>query len=199
MAPSLLDNDSRPRLRLTASTMSAPEFCHMRTMSGISDGGCCPSASITITASPRACSSPAHNADSLPKLRLSRKAQIASELFASLVIMRQVSSGEPSSTSTSSYDRLHWLKELRTAVKKLDNCAPSRKTGMTTERSDCLVWVLGVCDSSISGNGSGRDPYIEAPEPARKLETEFGRDQTQWKSMRIRKPVNIAQASSIHQ
>ena len=48
----MLDNDSRPRLRLTASIMSAPELCHRRTMSGRSDGGCCPSASTTITRRP---------------------------------------------------------------------------------------------------------------------------------------------------
>src|SRR5581483_2679647 len=145
----------------------------MRTISGIRDGGCCPSASIIITASPRACSSPAHNADSLPKFRLSRSARIARQVLASAVITRQVSSGEPSSTSTISYDRSHWLRALRTAVKKRDNCAPSRKTGSTTESNGWFIYVSLLGNPSISRDGGRRYPYTQAPEPGRELETKF--------------------------
>ena len=66
--------DPLPRLLFLASTTSAPSS-QMRTISGISEGGCCRSPSITTTASPVACSRPAHRASSLPKWRLNLKAR----------------------------------------------------------------------------------------------------------------------------
>src|SRR4029077_7950258 len=135
---------------------------------------------------------------SLPKFRVNRRARNSRPIVTSASIIRQVSSGDPSSTRRSSYGRLHCCTALRTAERKPASCAPSRKSGITIERSGDFGSVLISRDSSINGNGSSRHPYLKARKRRRYIQTKLGRYQTQWKGMRVRQPTNITQSSLFH-
>src|SRR5204863_1452297 len=87
---------------------------------------------------------------------------------------------------------------LRTAERKPASSAPSRKTGITIERSGGFESVLISRDSSISGNRSSWHPYLKAPKRRWYVQTKLSRYQTQWKGMRIRQLANITQSSFFH-
>jgi hypothetical protein len=89
------------RSRRSAITTSLPSR-QRATSSAMSSGGCCRSASIGTTASPRAWSRPAASAISLPKLRDSATTRTRGSRAASAESTANVASRLPSSTKTAS-------------------------------------------------------------------------------------------------
>ena len=78
--------------------LSPPVASMTRTISAISSGGCCRSASIITAKSPREARSPAYMAASLPKLRLKEMYRTRSSCRCSFRAVCRVPSFEPSST-----------------------------------------------------------------------------------------------------
>src|SRR5262249_36906616 len=147
------------RLRLTASTMSAPEVLHFSINSGKSEGGCCPSPSITITALPWARSKPAQSANSFPKFLLNRTARRFDHIRASSLIFVHVSSGEPSSMRTTSNRHPISCNAVFRSDRSSLKCEPSLYSGMTTEINGAVSET-----SSIESRLSFLPIYSNAPE-----------------------------------
>src|SRR5258708_683552 len=120
------------RERRTARTTSAPSR-HLATSSGMHSGGSCRSASIVITASPRAWASPAAMAAWKPQLRLSSSRAKRESRAAWARISSVERSRLPSSTSSTSHCTVRLAS--KTAVRRASNSGStcsSLKIGMTT-------------------------------------------------------------------
>lgn len=113
--------------------ISAP-CSHFLIKSGMSLGGCWPSASIVIAASPLAYRRPAERAGSLPKLRDNERTLIFGFFWASFWIIFKVLSVEPSLTIINSYLKLSFSSTGRSEL-FMKSLMPSASlwTGMMTD------------------------------------------------------------------
>src|SRR5690606_8198509 len=94
------------------------------------------SASMTMTASPLACSSPAVTAASFPKFRLNLTRRMPGVRVMTLRMYSAQPSSLPSSTSTSSWRRLSVSRTEKTRSKNKGSTTRSLNTGTTSDSKE---------------------------------------------------------------
>src|SRR5665213_4534589 len=127
------------------------------TSAPMTSGGCWRSASIGITASPRAWSSPAVSAISLPNLRESSTTRIRGSRSRAVSIATSDASRLPSSTNTISHGNASASSAALARATKASMLAASSCTGTTSDSTGggCAAWLADGSDISAAGATRG--------------------------------------------